>query len=119
MPADINAPAHRIMRDVFPRGPVREWFVHEPAFYYDLLSPHARTVRLWTTEYVHVLPGVEAIAEWYRSTGMRPFLDALADDAQRDRFVRDYVAALRQEFHRRRDGRVLFPFRRLFIVAEN
>ena len=118
MPADVNAPAHRIMRERFPGGEVREWFVHEPAFYYDVLAAHCRGIHLWTTEYQHVLPSVEAIAEWYRSTGLRPFLQALADDGQRDRFMRDYVAGLRQEFHPRSDGRVLFPFRRLFIVVD-
>jgi trans-aconitate 2-methyltransferase len=118
MPADVNAPAHRIMREHFPGGGVREWFVHEPPFYYDLLAQHARRIHLWTTEYLHVLPNVEAIADWYRSTGLRPFLQALADDGQREQFVRDYVAGLRHEFHPRLDGCILFPFRRLFIVAE-
>jgi trans-aconitate 2-methyltransferase len=118
MPCDINAPAHRIMREQFPGGEVREWFVHEPAFYYDILSTHVRRLDLWTTEYLHVLPSVEAIGEWYQSTGLRPFLQALADDGQRDRFLRDYVAALRQEFQPRPDGHVLLPFRRLFIVAD-
>ncbi|HYO80622.1 MAG TPA: methyltransferase domain-containing protein, partial [Bryobacteraceae bacterium] len=41
MPADVNAPAHRLMRERFPGGEVHEWFVHEPAFYYDVLSEHA------------------------------------------------------------------------------
>jgi trans-aconitate 2-methyltransferase len=118
MPADVNAPAHRIMRERFPGGEVREWFVHEPSFYYDLLGAHCHRIHLWTTEYPHTLPSVEAIAEWYRSTGLRPFLQALADDGQRGRFMHDYVAGLRLEFHSRPDGSILFPFRRLFIVAE-
>jgi trans-aconitate 2-methyltransferase len=117
VPADVNAPAHRIMRERFAGGDVREWFVHEPPFYYDLLAPHARRLDLWTTEYLHILPSVEAIAEWYRSTGLRPFLEALAGDRERERFVRDYIEGLRQEFQPRPDGSVLFPFRRLFIVA--
>jgi trans-aconitate 2-methyltransferase len=118
VPADVNAPAHRIMRERFPGGEVREWFVHEPAFYYDLLSPHARRIHLWTTEYLHVLPSVAAIAGWYRSTGLRPFLEALSTDEQRDQFMHNYIEGLRQEFHPRGDGRVLFPFRRLFLIAE-
>jgi trans-aconitate 2-methyltransferase len=118
MPADVNAPAHRVMRERFPGGQVPEWFVHERAFYYDVLSPLACSLELWTTEYVHVLPNVEAIADWYRSTGLRPFLQALADQEERDRFLQDYVEGLREEFHPRSDGRILFPFRRLFILAK-
>lgn len=118
MPADVNASAHRIMREHFIGGGVSEWFVHEPPFYYDLLARHARRIQVWTTEYLHVLPSVEAIVEWYRSTGLRPFLEALADDGQRERFLHDYVAGLRHEFQPRTDGHILFPFRRLFIIAE-
>ncbi len=118
IPADVNAPAHRIMRDRFPGGEVREWVVHEPAFYDDVLSAHSRRIDVWPTEYLHVLPSVEAIAGWYRSTGLRPFLQALADDGQREQFLVEYVKGLREEFHPRSDGRVLFPFRRLFVIAE-
>jgi trans-aconitate methyltransferase len=42
----------------------------------------------------------------------------LDDDGERERFMQDYIAGLRHEFHPRPDGRLLFPFRRLFIVAE-
>ncbi len=125
-PADIEAPAHRIMREVassrlwrarFPAGGVREWFVHKPGYYYDLLAPAASRVQLWETTYFHVLPNVEAIAEWYRGTGLRPFLGALGSEADRESFVKDYVTALRGAFHAQTNGDVLFPFRRLFLIA--
>jgi trans-aconitate 2-methyltransferase len=118
IPADVNAPAHRIMRERFPGTGVREWFAHEPAFYYDVLAPHARSVALWTTEYLHVLDSVDEIAEWYKSTGLRPFLEALSSEDARERFLSSYVSGLREAFQPRADGRVLFPFRRLFLVAE-
>ena len=74
-------------------------------------------MEVWTTEYVHVMPGAEAIVEWYRGTGMRPFLEALGDEAARGRFMAEYLEAIRREYRARRDGRVLFPFRRVFVVA--
>lgn len=118
VPADINAPAHRLMRECFHAGPVREWFVREPDFYYELLAREARTLDLWTTEYLQVVPNVEAIAEWYRGTGLRPFLNALPDEEGRNQFLRDFIEGLRREFRTRIDGNVLFPFRRLFLVAQ-
>lgn len=48
---------------------------------------------------------------------MRPFLDTLSGDAERERFTADYLAAIREGYPARDDGQVLFPFRRLFIVA--
>jgi trans-aconitate 2-methyltransferase len=49
--------------------------------------------------------------------GTRPWLEALADEEARGRFLSEYRAGLAAAFAPRRDGRVLFPFRRLCIVA--
>ncbi len=124
MPANFDAPAHRLMRDLaaspswrasFPNA-IREWAVHEPAFYYDAVAPRAQRVDAWTTEYLHIMTGPEAIAEWYKGTGLRPFLDALPE-ADRPRFLADYTALLAGAYPRRADGKVLFPFLRLFLIA--
>jgi trans-aconitate 2-methyltransferase len=126
VPANIHDVAHRMMRDVassakwrdrFPAGGVREWFVHEAAFYYDALATAAGRVDIWETTYQHVMPNVESIGEWYKTTGLRPFLAALPNQEDRDEFVRDYTEAARAEFKPRPDGCVLFPFKRLFVVA--
>ena len=121
MPANIDAAAHTLMRGIAARFPltqsVREWFIHGSGFYYDALAPLASRVDLWTTEYIHVMEGPEDIVEWYKGTGMRPFLDSLPDDRERTRFSSEYLEAIREAYPARRDGRVLFPFRRLFVVA--
>ena len=121
-----GAPAHTTMRSLagsekwrgrFPENGVREWFVHEPGFYYDVLAPLAVKLDLWQTTYFQVMPEVRSIAEWYRGTGMRPFLDALQDDPSKQEFFEDYSRELERHFAPRKDGRVLFPFERLFAVA--
>lgn len=126
VPGNFDAPAHRLMRELaaspawqsrFPAGGVREWHVHEPPFYYDVLSPQAARIDLWTTEYIQVMPAAEAIVDWYRGTGLRPFLDALPSDADREQFAADYLAAIRTAYPAQADGQVLFPFRRLFVIA--
>jgi trans-aconitate 2-methyltransferase len=125
VPANLAAPAHRIMRDLaasqswrghFPT-PVREWFVHEPQVYYDLLAPSAARVDLWMTEYHHVMESASAIVEWYKGTGLRPFLDLLPNPADRDRFLAEYQQEIARAFPPRADQRVLFPFLRLFFIA--
>jgi trans-aconitate 2-methyltransferase len=125
MPANLDAPPHRLVRELaatppwqkhFARPP-REWHVHPVEFYYDLLAPLAAKIELWMTDYVHVLDGIDGIVTWYRGTGLRPWLDALPDDATRDEFLGAYRARLVPYYSLRADGRVLFPFRRLFIVA--
>jgi len=92
-------------------------FSHGPEFYYDVLCPLASRVDIWTTEYCHVLDGPEAILAWIRGTRLRPFLHALADDGERGAFEAMLLERIAPSYPRRRDGRVLFPFRRLFCIA--
>ena len=126
MPGNLDEAAHTLMRELaaspawidhFRGRSVREWHVHDPEFYYDVLSPHAARIDLWRTDYVHVMRDASAIVDWYRGTGLRPFLDSIGDDTGRRRFEADYLELVRQHYHPRADGRVLFPFRRIFFVA--
>jgi trans-aconitate 2-methyltransferase len=126
VPHNFDAPAHRLARELaassawqahFPAGGVREWCVHEAAFYYDLLAAHAARIDLWETEYLQVMPDANAIIEWYKGTGLRPFLEALASKDAQVRFLAAYREALQAAYPARADGKVLFPFRRLFLIA--
>ena len=102
----------RRLSGVLPRSPVLS-----PEEYYDLLAPAAHRVDLWDTEYEHVLDGPASIVEWVKGAGMRPALDRLRNATERDRFVDDYTEAIARAYPTRPDGRVLFPFRRRFVVA--
>ncbi len=125
LPANDQAPAQRLIRELATssawrgrfRGPIRDWSVERLVFYYDALAPRAAKIELWATEYQHILPGPEAIVQWYQGTGLRPFLDALAAPEDHARFLEDYLAAVTAAYPRQPDGKILFPFRRLFIVA--
>lgn len=130
MPCNFDAPSHRLMRDVLAvggpggaplgdaalRDAVAARWVESGPWYYDLLAPRCASIDVWETEYLHVLEGDDPVLEWTRATGLRPILAGLAD-AERDRFVSGYRERLREAYPRRADGRTLFPFRRLFIVA--
>jgi trans-aconitate 2-methyltransferase len=91
--------------------------MEHPAFYYDHLAPRARSVDLWETEYVHVMESPSAIVDWISSTGMRPFLEALDSDEDRREFTARLGDRVRESYPVRGHGKVLFPFRRLFVVA--
>ena len=90
--------------------------VAEPAWYYDLLAPQAAALDIWESEYLHILEGADSVLDWTRATALRPVIAAL-DPAEQARFEADYARRLRAAYPRRPDGRTLFPFRRLFIVA--
>jgi trans-aconitate 2-methyltransferase len=48
---------------------------------------------------------------------LRPFLEKLSNPDDQTRFLTDYLSALKKAYPTRADGRVLFPFRRLFLIA--
>lgn len=84
--------------------------------YYDLLKPHATYVDIWRTTYQHVLEGHQGIVNMLSTTGLKPFLEALPAAAV-ETYVEAYKTALSQAYPLTQDGKVLFPFPRLFIVA--
>jgi trans-aconitate 2-methyltransferase len=91
--------------------------MEEPGVYYDVLSPLAASLDIWETEYLHVLDSPSAVVDWIASTGLRPFLGALETEPERARFVRMLHDRVEESYPRRADGRVLMPFRRVFVVA--
>ena len=72
---------------------------------------------IWETEYLQVLEGADPVKEWTKGTWLKPLLDAL-EEPERSRFeARLRGAGGPRPTRARADGRTLFPFRRLFIVA--
>lgn len=126
VPAGVDAPACALPRtlaasaawhELFGEKSLRPWHSESLAFYHDVLAPHAAALDLWDTEYVQIVPGPEAILDWYRGSGLRVYLQALPDDAARDRFEHAYLSALRAAYAPRPNGAVLFPFLRRFVIA--
>jgi len=123
MPRNYDQPSHRLLADV-ARSPrwaglladaIRPVPVAEPAWYHDLLAPLTSELDIWEVEYLQVLHGVDPVAEWTRSTGARPYLEAAGGRAEE--FMVEYADRLREAYPPRPDGSTLFPFRRLFIVG--
>lgn len=89
---------------------------HDEKYYYDLLSPHYKSVEFWQTDYFHVLESQPAIIEWIRSTGLKPYLDCLKDE-EKPLFENEVLAAIKYDYPVQKDGKVLFPFKRLFMIG--
>ena len=84
--------------------------------YYDLLRPRCAHLDIWHTVYNHVMAGPEGVVEWFKGSGLRPFLAPLTADL-RAGFVAEYTARIARAYPARYDGKVLLRFPRLFIVA--
>lgn len=124
MPRNFGAPSHTLISEAARSGPWRARLepllrpspVAEPEFYYDLLAPLAARLDLWETEYLQVLDGVNPVKEWTKGTWLLPLLAAL-DEPERSRFEAAYAELVAAAYPPRSDGKTLFPFRRLFIIA--
>lgn len=130
MPNNFHYPSHQMTINVLQSkldwqqhlGVLRYGALAEPFysthFYYDLLvgAGFAEST-LWETEYNQVMESHQAIYEWTSGTGLRPVLQAIENDAERETFVEAYVDELKQAYPEQVDGSVLFPFRRLFMMA--
>jgi len=125
MPRNFAAPSHVLMHETAASGPwarrlmkgVDPKPVAAPDQYYDWLAGIARGgIDIWETEYLHILSGEDPVLAWVRGTWLRP-LTAPLDAAERAEFERRYAEKLRAAYPRRPDGKTVFPFRRIFIVA--
>ncbi|MBR9972354.1 trans-aconitate 2-methyltransferase [Magnetospirillum sulfuroxidans] len=125
MPHNHYAASHSIMAQAAEAGPwaallrplARRFPVADAAVYYDILSPLARRLDIWETEYLHVLEGDNPVVQWTMATALRPLLDAL-DEPQRRAFLAEYSQRIAAAYPRRADGKTVFAFRRLFLIAE-
>ena len=126
MPDNLDEPAHVLMREIAAAGPWADQLKdvvsrraprREPAWYFNALRGACRGRDIWRTTYHHALPGgANAVVEWFKGSGLRPFHDAL-DEPQRTEYLTRYRDAVAQAYPAGADGVVLLPFPRLFIVA--
>ena len=124
MPRNFGAPSHTLIADTVRTGAwcarlealLQPSPVAAPETYYDMLAPLAARLDIWETEYLQVLEGPDPVKEWTKGTWLKQFLDAL-EEPERSAFEADYAARVRAAYPARADGKTLFPFRRLFMVA--
>ena len=119
-PMNYDEPIHRIIQEVSGKwlGAHNPRIFHNltPGEYYDLLSECTACFNLWHTTYYHVMKSHEAILEWYRGTGLRPYLEALPEQAH-NQFEADILERVRQAYPAQPNGDILFRFPRFFMLA--
>ena len=124
VPDNFTEPSHTLLldlrssprwRDRLGAGADRSAGVERPERYLEALVAAGFEADVWQTEYLHVLPGDDAVLEWVKGTALRPVLSRLKGP-DREEFLADYGAALRAAYPAQPFGTV-FPFRRTFAVA--
>jgi len=124
VPANSDSPLHQALLSVAANA---QWSAFtgscaESLYYrtaddiYAILSGLGR-IDLWETTYYHVMASHQDLLEWYRGTAMRPFLEKIPTDSARSQFEAEVLEVCRPHYPLEKDGKVLFPFKRIFFVV--
>lgn len=123
VPVNQDQPIHRLIvelagsekwRGVF-RDP-RVFFTLSADKYFDLLAGLSDDFELWSTVYCHRMKSHADILEWYKGTGLRPYLSVLGP-REKEEFLSDVLAEIQKRYPVRKNGEVIFRFPRLFFTA--
>lgn len=124
VPMNQNEPIHQIIQVCASSPRWKSFFPHPRLFYTlaqeeyaDLLSQWTKEYTLWETIYIHRLPSHRAILEWYRGTGLRPYLQALPA-REAEQFELEILARLEEAYPKQKNGEILFRFPRFFFLAQ-
>ena len=94
------------------------FIIHNSSTYYDYLSQLFTSVEMWETDYMHIMDSHFSILEMMRSTGLKPYLNKLESDELQKEFEDEVYKNIKSDYPLQKNGKVLFPFKRLFFIAK-
>jgi trans-aconitate 2-methyltransferase len=122
VPGNFAEPSHVIRAELAEQDPYAPYLAgaakpygYDAATYSRVLTDLGCSVDAWETTYLHVLHGPDPVFNWVASTSARPTLEALPPDL-REWFEAELKGRLKVAYPPR-DGSVVLPFRRVFVVA--
>ncbi len=123
IPLQTKAPFHALLHEKAtskqwaPFFPVaRKFHILDELEYCELLQTYAGEFSMWETDYFHILESPRAVLEWYRGTGLRPYLNMLPPEKHPE-FEQEILSGIESLFPRLSNGSVVFRFPRLFFTA--
>ena len=124
VPRHFESPSHVGLKELVMQSDWREKLeplllapIPAPETYWRWLSSHARNLDIWESIYLQVLDGQDPVVNFMRGTALRPFLSALPKD-EGEKFLDAFAKRMAVTYPRQPNGQTLFPFRRLFLIAQ-
>lgn len=85
---------------------------------YDILIKYASEAVIWETIYYHILPNCDSVLEWYKGSGLKPYLDALSVE-EKTVFLKDLSDIIKENYLQQADNSVILKMPRMFFTAKN
>lgn len=122
-PMNYKEPIHQIIGEISNSEKWKAEFSNPRVFhnleqseYFDLLSEISSDFSMWETIYFHKLKSHKDIMDWYRSTGLRPYLNVLSGEKKKS-FEEDVFKRVVEKYPMQKNGNVIFRFPRFFFTA--
>jgi trans-aconitate 2-methyltransferase len=125
MPDNLDEPSHVAMREAAASVPFAAKLlgaegarteIGTPGDYYRMLAPICARVDVWRTVYHHPLTGLDGIVEWFKGSGLRPYLTKL-DATEQAIYLARFRDLIAPHYPVDTVGNVLLAFPRLFVIA--
>lgn len=124
IPRHFEMPSHRILKEAVQQsewsaklGPLLVEPLASPEELWNLLAPQASKVDIWETIYLQVLEGRDAALNFMRGSTLRPLISKLSEE-DGEKFLAGFAKRLEVAYPVQASGQTLFPFRRLFLIAQ-
>ncbi len=92
--------------------------INNPSYYYDQLSQYFKLIDVWVTDYFHIMDSHLSILDMMRSTGLKPYKERINETEYREGFEKQVFESIKRDYPLQSNGKVLFPFKRLFFIAK-
>ncbi len=89
---------------------------HDAPYYYEKFHEQFTRMELWKTSYIHEMKSYGDIVAMIESTGLRPYLEK-TEEKKKKVFLDNIMKQLPKFYKQFRNGNVLFPFERLFVIG--
>lgn len=123
IPMNYKEPIHMIISEVVSSAKWKDKFSQPRIFYnltqsdyFDLLSDISSDFSIWETSYCHIMPSHDSIMEWYKGTGLRPYLSAL-NETDAKNFESEIYSKVVKAYPAQSNGEIIFRFPRFFFTA--
>ena len=109
--------AAKIFSDKFKNIEKDNFVLHSASEYYDIISKFTDNVEIWITDYCHQMDRHKNILEFLSGTALIPYMKRLDEDEQK-LFLNNILDNLESSYRCQANGKLLFPFKRFFVVAQ-
>lgn len=106
----------RVLPESFKSKNVEKCFSYSEKEYYDMISKLSDNICMWVTDYFHEMDNHEAIIQFLSGTALRPYIDGLYG-AEQQIFLDEVLYHIEKSYPCQLNGKVLFPFKRLFLIG--